>query len=58
MTRLVAEWFPEFAKELDTIDDLYKKKRMIDEKPTNSTISLLRSRVVQHCASGNISKEH
>jgi len=32
MVRLVAEWFPEFAKELDTIDELYKKKRLIDEK--------------------------
>jgi AhpD family alkylhydroperoxidase len=32
MTRLLAEWFPEFAKELDNIDELYKKKRMIDEK--------------------------
>ena len=32
MVRLLAEWFPEFAKELDEIDDLYKKKRLIDEK--------------------------
>jgi len=30
--RLVEEWFPEFAKELDTIDEMYKEKRMIDEK--------------------------
>ncbi|HUT00562.1 MAG TPA: carboxymuconolactone decarboxylase family protein [Candidatus Thermoplasmatota archaeon] len=32
MTRLLAEWFPEFAKELDDIDEFYKKKRLIDEK--------------------------
>lgn len=30
--RLVEEWFPEFAKELDAIDGMYKEKRMIDEK--------------------------
>ncbi len=30
--RLLAEWFPEFAQEFDKIDELYKKKRMIDEK--------------------------
>jgi alkylhydroperoxidase/carboxymuconolactone decarboxylase family protein YurZ len=32
MSRLFSEWFPEFAKELDNIDELYKKKRLIDEK--------------------------
>ena len=30
--RLLAEWFPEFANELDKIDDIYQEKRMIDEK--------------------------
>ena len=30
--RILEEWFPEFSKELDKIDDLYKKKRLIDEK--------------------------
>ena len=30
--RLLAEWFPEFAQELDDMDELYKEKRMIDEK--------------------------
>jgi alkylhydroperoxidase/carboxymuconolactone decarboxylase family protein YurZ len=30
--RLLAEWFPEFAEEFDNIDDIYKDKRMIDEK--------------------------
>ena len=30
--RLLAEWFPEFAKKLDEVDELYKEKRMIDEK--------------------------
>ncbi len=30
--RLLAEWFPEFAEEFDKIDELYKKKRTIDEK--------------------------
>ena len=30
--RILEEWFPEFAKELDKIDDLYNKKRLIDEK--------------------------
>ena len=30
--RLVEEWFPEFAKELDTIDEMYTEQRMIDEK--------------------------
>ena len=30
--RLLAEWFPEFTEELDKIDEMYKEKRMIDEK--------------------------
>jgi len=30
--RLLEEWFPEFAGELEEIDRLYRKKRMIDEK--------------------------
>ena len=30
--RLIAEWFPEFAEKFDEIDDLYRDKRMIDEK--------------------------
>ena len=30
--RILEEWFPEFAKELDKIDEMYKKKRTIDEK--------------------------
>jgi AhpD family alkylhydroperoxidase len=30
--RLLAEWFPEFAEELDKIDEMYKEKRSIDEK--------------------------
>ena len=30
--RLLAEWFPEFAGELDKIDELYKEMRTIDEK--------------------------
>ncbi len=30
--RLLEEWFPEFAGELDEIDKLYREKRMIDEK--------------------------
>jgi alkylhydroperoxidase/carboxymuconolactone decarboxylase family protein YurZ len=30
--RLLEEWFPEFAGELDEIDELYREKRMIDEK--------------------------
>ncbi len=30
--RLLAEWFPEFANELDKMDEMYKEKRMIDEK--------------------------
>ena len=30
--RLLAELFPEFADELDKIDEIYKEKRMIDEK--------------------------
>lgn len=30
--RLLAEYFPEFAEELDKIDELYREKRSIDEK--------------------------
>jgi len=30
--RSLAEWFPEFAEELDKIDEIYKEKRSIDEK--------------------------
>jgi len=30
--RLLAEWFPEFAEELDKIDETYKEKRLTDEK--------------------------
>src|SRR5512136_1538346 len=30
--RMLEEWFPEFAKELDKIDEMYKNKRSIDEK--------------------------
>jgi len=30
--RLLAEWFPEFSDELDRLDDIYRGKRMIDEK--------------------------
>jgi AhpD family alkylhydroperoxidase len=30
--RILEEWFPEFAKEIDKIDELYKQKRLIDEK--------------------------
>jgi AhpD family alkylhydroperoxidase len=30
--RLLAEWFPEFAEELDKMDALYKEMRTIDEK--------------------------
>lgn len=30
--RLLAEWFPEFAEELDKIDGIYKEKQMFDEK--------------------------
>ena len=30
--RMLAEWFPEFAKALDGMDALYREKRMIDEK--------------------------
>ena len=29
--RLLEKWFPEFAGELDKIDELYKEKWMIDE---------------------------
>jgi hypothetical protein len=30
--RLLAEYFPEFSKKFDEIDELYKEKRTIDEK--------------------------
>lgn len=30
--RLLEEWFPEFSEELYKIDELYKQKRLIDEK--------------------------
>jgi len=30
--RMLAEFFPEFVQKLDEIDELYKQKRMIDEK--------------------------
>lgn len=30
--RMLAEFFPEFTEKLDEIDELYKEKRMIDEK--------------------------
>ena len=30
--RLLAQWFPEFAEKLDKIDEIYKEKRMIDQK--------------------------
>ena len=30
--RMLAEFFPEFAAKLDEMDELYKEKRMIDEK--------------------------
>jgi len=30
--RVLAEWFPEFAKKLDEIDEIYRDKRSIDEK--------------------------
>ena len=30
--RMLAEFFPEFAEKLDEIDELYLKKRSIDEK--------------------------
>ena len=30
--RILAEWFPEFAAELDNMDKLYLEKRTIDEK--------------------------
>jgi len=29
---MLAEFFPEFAEKLDEIDELYAKKRTIDEK--------------------------
>ncbi len=34
--RLLAEWFPEFAEELDKMDKLYSEKRMMDEKTYQS----------------------
>ena len=30
--RLLAQYFPEFAKELEKIDDIYKEKSSVDEK--------------------------
>ena len=30
--RLLAEYFPEFSKKFDEIDELYREKRSIDEK--------------------------
>ena len=30
--RMLAEFFPEFTEMLDKMDDLYREKRMIDEK--------------------------
>ena len=30
--RMLEEFFPEFTEKLDGIDDLYREKRMIDEK--------------------------
>ncbi|MFO7618463.1 MAG: carboxymuconolactone decarboxylase family protein [Thermoplasmata archaeon] len=30
--RMLAEWFPEFSEELDRMDELYREKRIIDEK--------------------------
>ena len=30
--RLLEEWYPEFTAELDKIDEIYKEKRLIDEK--------------------------
>ena len=30
--RMLAEFFPEFSDMLDKVDDLYRDKRMIDEK--------------------------
>ena len=30
--RLLAEYFPEFAEQLEQIDELYEEKRTIDEK--------------------------
>ena len=30
--RILEEWFPEFSREFDKLDELYKEKRMIDEK--------------------------
>jgi AhpD family alkylhydroperoxidase len=30
--RLLAEWFPEFAAELDKMDEIYRENRTIDEK--------------------------
>ncbi|MFO7676917.1 MAG: carboxymuconolactone decarboxylase family protein [Thermoplasmatota archaeon] len=30
--RIVEEWFPEFTKEFEKIDQIYQEKRSIDEK--------------------------
>jgi AhpD family alkylhydroperoxidase len=30
--RIVEEWFPEFTKEFEKIDQIYQEKRQIDEK--------------------------
>ncbi len=30
--RMLAEFFPEFVEHLDQVDELYKEKRLIDEK--------------------------
>lgn len=31
-TRLLAEWFPEFAEHLEKMDETYRKRRSLDEK--------------------------
>ena len=31
--RLLSQYFPEFANILDEIDNIYREKRLIDEKP-------------------------
>ncbi len=30
--RLLAEWFPELAEQLDKMDEIYKEMKTIDEK--------------------------
>ena len=30
--RLLEEWYPEFSKELERMDEIYKEKETIDEK--------------------------